>query len=1771
MKKWISLTLVITFVLSLFLPSAEAAGISNHGILSKKIQRVTQKNEEAVKEFPDAKADIITIPWLSQAFQQKEETLIAEVNKGYSLQQLFQALQQSKDNGQSLDTVLNAIAPEPREKDLDIHTSIRNVEKQLVSTSEKLSTSKQAKSALPERAASVRIDADSKVVEGESTVAVEVYQAKSSPLKQAMASSANSAPELPNLASTYDEAAANKMTFHTDNAPYSVSNGSEHISTVDGSLTLNYTDLTLPGRNGLSFSLNRTYNSSAATYFDNDVKWKQYQRKWFYPVVQLYVDKVDPSTGFRSSSGLPPALIYMDPYYFQYDNIIWGVTPPAYFAYEYADETNALASVQNEVAQYHNNLPYYAPWQGGISGYGKAIWYMNYPTGQVIELPYLHDNLTAGYKNIPSPAANDTRFPLGKGWSWDISYIRFKDSKRFISIAGSGTYEISGSNQLIGYPWKDLSFAPDPATKNVNGKTSSYVLRSTNGVSQYFSSDGKLIQISDNYDNAIQFYYANVSPYGEVLVKVTDALDNAIQIAYSTTEVTLTLNDQTVTYHKGPWADKEFLGSVTDAQGRTTSYGYSGAETKYNLLGSGYEDGSNYNLLLTQVVHPTQAQTTYTYGSYRKSIGSTASEDTWFVQSREDLIDYSDGTQVKSNHNDFTYGNPGNYGVDTTFTNTVSDGLVTTSYTFNKDFIDANTPDVYYNTTITQQSGTQIVTTTNTFDDPAKMRPVPLATSKSVTVQGTTGQALTSSVTYDDYGNVLTSIDPLGVTTTFTYDAQHLLASSAAPVSSSLTKYTAYTRNAQGSITGMTVRENNASGAIKQNVAYDLDAYGNIVGINITDDARTVHITNEYGAAYNFGFPTKQIAQVTDAEGQISTIASNMEYNKVTGQLTTLIDGRGNALSNTYDKLGRVTKQRMQDNSETNIVYDDVLNKITTTDALGKITEAIFNPFGWKTAETLGLGYATYGYDSYGRKTWDQDAKGHQTQYAYDAWGRLTSTTHADQSASSVQYDDVAQTMTTTDEENNTIREVHDLLGRVIRKEEIKPNETIVLSSYEYDWQGNLTKTTDAANHSTVYEYDILNRLVSATDAEGKVTRYTYSTANNLIEIQYPDGQKTQKHYDELGRLISSTNPLGQQEKMFYDANSNLIRSVDAKNQTTTYTYNNRNFLMNSSTPMESISYTYDVMGKRLSMTDGTGTTQYSYYNSARLRDILYPDGTMLDLEYDVQDVSIKYVAFDYRLEFEYDNRNRLTSTLIQGTDHVEGDQWFVYNAGLAQRQYRKNSQISQVSYHGGLWTQTNTYDGFNLSSISYAKAGQSLSYSYTYDHNRNIIGKNENGESSSFTYDPLQRIQTSSQFNETYAYDNRGNRQVLTSSSMPELRGATYTYDDRNRLTSATTASGETVTYRYNGDGLLFERTENGVTSRYYYDEQGNLFREGTVNASGQFQLRASYIYDGGTLAARFDAATQTMQYYVRNGHGDITELTDELGQTLNAYSYDIWGNPLTIQETVPQPFRYSGEFWDDTTGLQYLRARWYDPSMGRFINEDTYEGQLSNPLSLNLYTYVDNNPLTRVDPTGNSYERIEVQTFINIARLEGASSQAWWDVRSTMGIEARKNILNSLTDNNQFKYLFNMATLNHYDPNENTLENANWAQEELIKMYDSITQNEEAADSAMGFSGTIKFVGKAASLIKNEIGLVKAAEKMGKNQMVQKEADELVAKFLSGNTNPGLGTKNLFKDIYYLRGDEGARVFYRMANGEMQILAKSSKANEDKVIKILTDIYGR
>ena len=102
-----------------------------------------------------------------------------------------------------------------------------------------------------------------------------------------------------------------------------------------------------------------------------------------------------------------------------------------------------------------------------------------------------------------------------------------------------------------------------------------------------------------------------------------------------------------------------------------------------------------------------------------------------------------------------------------------------------------------------------------------------------------------------------------------------------------------------------------------------------------------------------------------------------------------------------------------------------------------------------------------------------------------------------------------------------------------------------------------------------------------------------------------------------------------------------------------------------------------------------------------------------------------------------------------------------------------------------------------------------------------------------------------------------------------------------------------------------------------------------------------------------------QKAGYYFYNGHGDVVAVKDSSGNTLNTYEYDIWGNLTNKTEAMPQPYRYTGEPQDDESGLIYLRARYYDPAVARFITEDMYTGQIDKPLSLNLYTYVSNNPV--------------------------------------------------------------------------------------------------------------------------------------------------------------------------------------------------------------------
>ena len=96
---------------------------------------------------------------------------------------------------------------------------------------------------------------------------------------------------------------------------------------------------------------------------------------------------------------------------------------------------------------------------------------------------------------------------------------------------------------------------------------------------------------------------------------------------------------------------------------------------------------------------------------------------------------------------------------------------------------------------------------------------------------------------------------------------------------------------------------------------------------------------------------------------------------------------------------------------------------------------------------------------------------------------------------------------------------------------------------------------------------------------------------------------------------------------------------------------------------------------------------------------------------------------------------------------------------------------------------------------------------------------------------------------------------------------------------------------------------------------------------------------------------------------------MADSTGNIVNTYEYDPWGNIRSQTEAVDNPIKYAGEYYDDELGMYYLRARYYDPAVGRFISRDIKEGDISSPLDMNRYVYCRNNPVKYVDPSGESF----------------------------------------------------------------------------------------------------------------------------------------------------------------------------------------------------------
>lgn len=234
------------------------------------------------------------------------------------------------------------------------------------------------------------------------------------------------------------------------------------------------------------------------------------------------------------------------------------------------------------------------------------------------------------------------------------------------------------------------------------------------------------------------------------------------------------------------------------------------------------------------------------------------------------------------------------------------------------------------------------------------------------------------------------------------------------------------------------------------------------------------------------------------------------------------------------------------------------------------------------------------------------------------------------------------------------------------------------------------------------------------------------------------------------------------------------------------------------------------------------------------------------------------------------------------------------------------------------------------------------------------------------------------------YTYDANGNQ--LTITKTPYTNGvagdaevvAVNEYDKLNQLTK-TIAGDIVVENRYNGEGLRVEKTVDGNTTRYLYEHNKVVLE--VDGDTGQQTARNIY---GINLLIR-EVGTESY-YYMYNGHADVTALINTATGTVDAtYYYDAFGNIIESTGDVNNNITYAGYQYDEETGLYYLNARMYDPKIARFLQEDTYRGNINDPLSLNLYVYCFQNPLIYWDPTGHEGEPIAYARIRHITSEDG------------------------------------------------------------------------------------------------------------------------------------------------------------------------------------------
>jgi RHS repeat-associated protein len=742
------------------------------------------------------------------------------------------------------------------------------------------------------------------------------------------------------------------------------------------------------------------------------------------------------------------------------------------------------------------------------------------------------------------------------------------------------------------------------------------------------------------------------------------------------------------------------------------------------------------------------------------------------------------------------------------------------------------------------------------------------------------------------------------------------------------------------------------------------------------------------------------------------------------GRPVSVVDGAGRGTRLEFDEQGRLIRREAPDGAVTRWEFDDRDRLLRQVDALGAVTTYQYQANGL-LARVLapGVPEARFEYDTQGRLVVEAQG-GQRVEYGYDPAGSLVRIRHGDGAEERLAYHPDGRLAERKDPLGNATRWKYGVDGRlqelnlpsglVARYEQSKPGQLRAslgnaTTEIQRDSGSRVIRIRDATGGTQLLEMDAEGRLLSQVspmgnqerfqyDPDGLLTevilpsgggwRFNHDRSALLDEIRFPDATGLRLKYDPAGRLSSQGRSWGGPVNNRYDALGRLIERTNARGQAVRYAYDAAGRLVSRASPEETWTYRYDERGNLVQAGNGRFSLRLDYDAHGRLATLRYPEwGQEIRWRRDSLGRVLRRTG-PGRLEtgYAYDKLGRLS--VLEDGKGVRFD--FAYDDfGRLVRRSASNGTTVRFEYDDS---------GRTVSVTHLDAAGKSFAarrYRHDADGNRVEI-QDEQGHAGRFRYDPDGQLvaETLEGQHIEYALGLTGNRKAVRAAA-----GVTeYRHDSAGRLVQA----GDVV-LTYDTDGNLASRREGKAITRYRFDADGNLSRvdlpTGKTVAYGYGPFgeriwreeegrRSYYLHAGDDVIAELSEGFEPIQSYLYAGTdqpltvtakgaaarfihqddlGTSLALTDHQGKPVGHYRFDSFGNVLTRQGAAAAlPPRYGGRPLDEATGLYDMRARFYDPRVGRFISPDPVFGSIDDPLSFVPYLYARNNPWRYVDPYG-------------------------------------------------------------------------------------------------------------------------------------------------------------------------------------------------------------